>query len=102
MKNELIKTFVKKTSIKIIVFVFFMIVVSAIGQSMSPIISNELAMSQMQNSNEAFMIMNTYNTIRRQIINIAYTIIVVLFMGSVIRDTHKIAKSINAETDKEN
>lgn len=96
MKSELIKQLTKKMIRKIVVFVILMIVVTAIGRSIAPTVSNELALTQMQNSNEAFVLMNTYNKIR-PIVNIVYVLIVGWFAGTVGRDIYKFNKTVNTE-----
>lgn len=101
MKAELTKQFIKKTIRKVIMFIFIMIVVSAIGQSVSPMFANELALGQMQNSNEAFVLMNAYNRVK-PIIDIAYLCATLWFMCTLGRDTYKFTKSIHTETEKEN
>ena len=104
MKNELIKLFVKKTIVKTSVFAFIMFVIAALVQSASPLVSNELALTQMQNSNEMYVLMNTYNKIR-PIVNVVYAGIVALFVYTLGRDTSKFVKTINTvstENEKEN
>ena len=104
MKNELIKLFVKKTIVKTAVFAFIMVVIAALVQSASPLVSNELALTQMQNSNEMYVLMNTYNKIR-PIVNVVYAGIVALFVYTLGRDTSKFVKTINTvstENEKEN
>lgn len=94
MKTELTKQFVKKTVRRTLIFAFIMIVVTAIGQSVSPMITNELALGQMQNSNETFVLMNTYNKIK-PIFSALYSCVILWFMYTLGRDTYKFAKSIN-------
>ena len=94
MRAELTKSFVKKTIRKIIIFTLIMVVVASIGQAFSPVISNELALTQMDNSNEMFMIMNIYNKVK-PIITIAYICVILYFVYTLGRDTYKFAKTIN-------
>ena len=106
MKTELTKQFIKKTIRKIVIFAFFMIVITSIFQSMSPIVSNEIALGQMQNSNEAFVLMETFNKIR-PIRTAVYTGIIVWFVYTIGRDIYKFAKTIketetNVINEKEN
>ena len=101
MKNELYKQFVKKTIRKVVMFTFLMIIVASIAQSMSPVISNELALTQMQNSNEIFVIVNTYNKVR-PIANSIYVGIIIWFTYMLGRDVYKFVKTINVENEKEN
>lgn len=101
MKTELTKQFVKKTIRRTVIFTFIMIIVAAIGQSVSPTISNELALTQMQNDNTMFVLMNTYNKIK-PIFNITYSCVILWFVCTLGRDTYKFAKSIDTENEKEN
>ena len=95
-----IKKFVTKTITKIIVFAFCMIMLASIGQAMSPVISNELALTQMENSKELFVAMDTYNRIR-PLVTTAFTLIVVMFVCANIRDIYKFIKTVK-ENVKEN
>lgn len=101
MKNELSKQFVKKTARRTMIFVFVMFVVAAIGQSISPFISNNLALTQMQNDNVMFAVMNTYNQIK-PIFNALYSCVILWFVYTLGRDTYKFVKTINTENEKEN
>jgi hypothetical protein len=78
------------------IFTILMIIVTAIGQSISPIMTNNLALTQMQNSNEMYMLMNTYSKVR-PIVNLVYVFIVCYFMGTIARDIHKFVKTIETE-----
>ena len=101
MKSELIKQFVKKMIRKITVFVVLMIVLTAIGQSISPTITNNIALSQMQNSDASFTLINTYNKIR-PIINLASGFIASYFIGNIYRDIYRFAKTMTDEETTEN
>ena len=100
--SELKQKFISKTSIKIVIFAFLMTVILFIAQSVSPIVSNNLALGQMQNSDEAFVIMNTYNKLR-PIFNYTMVGICVLFVISIVKDVIKFIKNIkDIENEKEN
>lgn len=94
-----LKKFITKTVVKVIMFVFVMAIISSIIQTMSPIISNGMALGQMENSDEMFVIMNTYNKVR-PIVNATYAGITILFMYTIGRDTYKFVK--NHKNEKEN
>ena len=96
MKSELTKQFVKKIIRKVALFAFLMIILTAVGQSITPVISNEMALTQMQNSNEMYILMNTHNKVR-PIINLAYVFIVSYFLGTIARDVHKFVKTVSEE-----
>lgn len=101
MKNRLISHFIKKTTVKVIIFAVLMFIVAAVGQSMSPVISNNMALGQMQNSDEMYILMDTYYKVR-PIVSAAFAGIILLFTGSVARDIFKLVKTINTENEKEN
>ena len=85
-----IKKFVIKVAIKVVVYA----IISTIALSLltNPIISNELALGQMQNSNELYLLWETYNKVR-PFISIIYGLITALFAGTVIHDTYKFIKT---------
>lgn len=85
-----IKKFIIKTVVKIIIFA----IISTIALSLltSPVITNELALGQMENSNELYMLMETYNKIR-PFIEIIYGFVTALFAGTIIGDTYKFIKT---------
>ena len=98
--NELKRKFISKTAIKIVIFVFLMTIILFIAQSISPVVSNNLALGQMQNTDEAFVVMNTYNKLR-PMFNTAMVGVCVLFVISIVKDVFKFAKNIK-EIEKEN
>lgn len=101
MKSELAKHLVRKLVKKGAIFAFLMIVVTAVGQSIAPIVTNNLALTQMQNSDEMFVAMETYVKLR-PIVNIAYTGIFIWFGCGIVKDICKFNKSINTTNEKEN
>jgi hypothetical protein len=94
VKNELIKSFVKGTVTKTIIFGFVMIVIAAVSQSVSPVITNELALTQMQNSNEMYIVMSTYDKIK-PIFSIGYLCVISWFAYTIGRDIYRLSKNIN-------
>lgn len=101
MKTELTKQFVKKTIRRTLIFAFVMFIVAAIGQSIEPMVTNELALTQMQNDNVMFVAMNAYNKIK-PIFNALYSLIILWFVYTLGRDTYKFVKTTNNENEKEN
>ena len=99
MKNELVKQFIKKTAVKIILFTVMMFIIAGLMQPVGVVISNELALTQMENSNEMFVIMNTYNKVR-SIVSVAFAGITLWFTSTIARDIYKFVKTI--ENKKEN
>ena len=84
------KRFIIKTTIKIIIYA----IISTVALSLltNPIITNELAMGQMENSNELYLLMETYNKVR-PFISIIYGLITAIFAGTTIFDTYKFIKT---------
>lgn len=89
--------FIYKMATKIIMFSFLMIVAAAVVQSLSPVVSNEIALGQMQNSDEAFIIMSTYNKMR-PIISAAFAGIIAWFTCTIVRDIYKFFKNQKEKT----
>ena len=92
-----IKKYIVRTVVKVIIFM----IISAIALSLlqSPVITNEIAMGQMENSNETFMIMDAYNKVA-PIISIIYGCITVGFAVMIIDDTYKFIKTKTKEKMK--
>jgi hypothetical protein len=62
-------------ALKLVIFISIMAVVFTISNSIGVIINNNIALGQMENNNETFMLMELYNNIVKPI-----TIIVSIFM----------------------
>ncbi len=86
-----LKKFIIKTAAKVILFACVMIAAMAITQS--PIITNEVALGQMHNSNEVHILMSIWPKLR-QIISILCAGITILFAGNIVCDTYKFVKNI--------
>lgn len=84
------KKFIIKTVIKIIAYA----IISTIALSLltSPVITNELALTQMENSNELYILMESYNKLR-PILSIIYGLITCYFVGATIYDIYKFIKT---------
>lgn len=91
MKTELTKQFVKKLIKKGFIFTFLVIIFSAVTQAMSPVITNSLALTQMQNSNEMFVFLQTYSKLR-PVVNLIYGGVLIWFTYTIGRDTYKFIK----------
>lgn len=92
--------FIRKTAVKVIIFACVMLIVTAVLNSLSPIVSNNLALGQMENSDEMYILMNTYNNIK----SIGNTVIVgicLLFAGNIIRNSYKFYKNIKEKNENE-
>lgn len=84
------KKFIIKTTIKI--FIYAIITTIAFSFLTGPIITNELAMGQMENSDELYLLMESYNKIK-PIISVIYGFITVMFAWSITDNTYKFIQS---------
>ena len=84
------KRFIITTTIKIIAFA----IISTVAMTLleSPIISNNIALGQMENSDTLFMLMEIYNKVR-PFVEVIYGCITVLFVSTVAYDTYKFIKT---------
>lgn len=94
-----LKKFITKTAAKVILFACVMIVTMSIIQS--PIITNEVALAQMYNSNEAHILMSMWPKIR-QISIILCAGITILFASNIACDTYKFVKNIKKNEKEKN
>ena len=85
-----INRFIIRTVLKIIIYA----ILSTIALSLltSTVITNELALTQMENSNELYMLMETYNKIR-PFISIIYGLITCWFASTTIYDIYQFIKT---------
>lgn len=85
-----ITKFIIKTTTKIIAYT----IISTIALSLftSPIITNELALTQMDNNNELYILTETYNKIRT-FISITYGLITCCFASATIYDIYHFIKT---------
>lgn len=80
--------------IDICLFVVIIFFVSAIYDSVSPIITNNMALGQMENSNDAYVMMSTYNYIEPLFIGLRAAII--LWFGyTIVRDVYNYFTNID-------
>lgn len=84
------KKFIIKTAIKIIVYAILSTV--ALTILTSPVITNELALGQMENSNELYLLMELYLK-SKPFISLIYGWITALFAASTIYDIYKFIKT---------
>lgn len=86
-------------TIKLVCKIVLYVIISVIALNFilaDPIISNELALGQMENSNELYLLMETYNR-NRNIASVIYGLITTLFVGTTIYDIYKF---INTKENK--
>ena len=78
-----IKKLIIKTAVKVLIFAIFSTIV--LNMLNGPIITNELALLQMEHSNGLYLMMDTYNRVR-PFISFIYCFITVLFAANNIYD----------------
>lgn len=88
------KKFIIKTVVK--VFVFAIISTIALTLIQSPVITNQIAMGQMQNDDMAFIIMDNYNRLSA-IVTVAYGVITLGFIGKIAYDSYKFIETKTKE-----
>lgn len=84
------KKFIIKTTVKVLIYA----ILSTIALSLltNPIITNELAMGQMENSNELYLLMETYDKVK-SFTSIIYGLVTAFFVGTTVHDTYKFIKT---------
>ena len=80
------KKFIIKTTVKI--FVLAVISTIAFALVSSPVITNQIALGQMQNDDVAFVIMDNYNRLL-PIVSVAFGVITLGFIGGFAYDSYK-------------
>lgn len=87
------KKFIIKLTIKILCLITCLFVVSNISETVGVIISNYVALEQMNNSDTAFILMETYNNVIKPMgagVMMLLTIVFIIWMGA---DTYKFIKT---------
>ena len=85
------KTFILRSLSKMTIAIGLCIVISLIATNYFPIISNEMAVGQLENSNENWVVMNEWHQIQNYI-NYAYTTIGFVCLFSIGNDFYKMKK----------
>ena len=79
---------------KLVVKIILLVALVAIGMfagSMSPVITNDLAMTQLENSDALLVATNTYNQIK-PVIDILWTGLIIVVAGWIAYDVYKLFK----------
>ncbi len=82
-----------------ILYVVLLVVVSALFGFADVFVQNQIALRQMQNSDDAYAALLVFDAIRRYKPAI-YFFIWVIFTGFIVRETHKYNKQFKGETNK--
>lgn len=85
-----VKRFVFKIATKIIIFAIFSTI--ALSLLNSPVISNSIALGQMQNEDTLYVLMDTYNKVK-PFISVIYGVITAGFAWTTISDTYNFIKT---------
>lgn len=89
MKKDMTRVLIKRIIFKVIALVIISVIFGVLIQS--PILTNSIAMGQMDNTNESYMIWQTY-THMTPIIDGCYGLIVLAVVIGIIRDVYRIIK----------
>lgn len=80
------KNFITRTVVKVIAFAI--ITTIALSLLNSPVITNEIALGQMENSNELYILMEAYNQTKHFTL-VIYGCVATIFTGTIIYDIYK-------------
>lgn len=89
------------TKIKIVVFLVLLFLYNALNQFISPLIANDLAMNQMQNTVDSNLWIQLYTYFSNYSILILIVIAILLFNKDVINLINKINKKKEKKDEKE-
>lgn len=81
------RKFIKSIVIDIVVFISLIIIITAIANSVGPLITTDNALGQMENSNEMYILMNTYNRIQ-SVFRLLYAVVILGFGYTIVRDNY--------------
>lgn len=95
-----VNTFIRQLIARTILFGFMMFLIWLPMQALAPVINNEIAMTQMENSNAALVLMESYEKIK-PLVPIAKTLIIAWFGTFTAIDIYKFAHHMN-NNEKEN
>ena len=96
--SRAVSEFVGKMLVKLIILAAIAVMVFVIVQT--PVLTNEISMSQMENSNDWFVAMTMY----QKFANAAGwfgNLVVIGMLGWIVRDAYILAKTLNAKTENE-
>lgn len=93
--------FAARTVINAATIICLIFLARAVTHLMNPMLTNDLALTQMGNSDTYIAIMGIYNTVK-PIVNIVFTVIISAFLGLIGRDTYKFVTYTIKEFEKEN
>lgn len=80
-----------KIVVKIILLIT-LVLIGIIAGNMGPVLTNDLAMTQLENSDALLVATNTYNQIK-PVVDILYTGLIIVVACSITRDVYKLYKN---------
>lgn len=80
----------KRTILKTVVLIIVLVILQAV--TYHPVLNNELAMTQMENSNELFIVWDSYNRVRN-VLPFVYTVIGLSYVGWIGADVYRFMKN---------
>lgn len=80
--------FITKIAVTIICYIAILIISVNVSIFTSPVVTNEVALNQMSNSNEAFLLMDTYFKLK-PVAYIALGFVTVMFIIAIISEVKK-------------
>lgn len=97
------KRFIIRTILKIVALIIICSLVFSVSNVFNTIISNELALGQMENSNATYLLMEVYNGSIKPLCATIVTISTLVILCCIGIDIYKFFKTINkGETKNEN
>lgn len=99
LDNLMIREFVTKTMMRVVIMLLIIAPLWILTQT--PILTNEIAMHQMENSNEWFVTMTAYQKFA-YVAGTFMNVFVVVTLGFIGWDGYKLAKTLTSETNTEN
>ena len=93
-----IEKFTLKILVKLIVFIILLGMIAVAFQTIEPLVSVEIALGQIENSNESFVSLSSYNWLK-SIRPVIYFGVWILFTSTIARDVYKFIKN-KGETNK--
>lgn len=91
-----VKTFIRRLISRTLIFITIMAIISIGLESMTPVLNNEIAMTQMENSNVSLVLMDSYEKIK-PLANIVKILVIAWFAGTISRDTYKFVRHFEKE-----
>ena len=93
-----VRKFVGRTAVRL--FIMIVVVVTVFLITQTPVFTNDIAMNQMENSNDWFIAMSMYQKFAR-VAGILGNASIIVTLGLICWDGYKLAKILNSETKNE-